>query len=312
MNPKVTVVGSLNTDLVFKTRKMPEIGETVTGGQFATFPGGKGANQAVAAARLGAAVAMVGCVGDDALGAHLRDGLATEGIDVSHVRIEPGVPSGVALITVDPAGRNTIVVASGANVRLVIADVEAAREMIASSRVMLVQLEVPLEVVLRAAELAHGSGCQVVLDPAPAPEQPLPVDLYRCVSVVNPNEVEAARLAGVTVRDVQSAADAASRLLAKGCRGVVIKLGDKGAFVAADALREMIPGIAVDAVDTTAAGDAFAAAMAVALAEGKDLPAAARFANAVGALKVTRMGAQPGMPARVEVEAFARSRGLNV
>ncbi len=310
MGPTVTVVGSLNTDLVIKAPKLPEIGETVLGGEFAIFPGGKGANQAVAAVKLGARVTMVGCIGGDAFGQQLRDGLAAEGIEVSHVRTERGVPSGVALVTVDPAGRNTIAVASGANMRLTLADVDAAREAISASRVLLLQLEVPLEVVMHAARFARSRDCTVVLDPAPA--RPLPRELWPHVSVTNPNEGEAKTLTGVTITDEHSMGRAAERLLAEGCEAVVIKLGARGAFVATRSMRQAVPSVPVEAIDTTAAGDAFAGALAVALAEGRDLKAAVRFANAVGALKVTRMGAQPSMPTRAEVIAFARSRGIEV
>lgn len=311
MAPLVTVVGSLNTDLAVRAPKLPERGETVLGGSFAVFPGGKGANQAVAAARLGASVVMVGRVGDDAFGGQLREGLAQEGIDVTHVRATEGTASGVALITVDPAGHNTIVVASGANMRLTTADVDAAGAAIAGSQILLLQLEVPADVVAHAAALAKRSGCRVVLDPAPAPPSgSLPGDLYRNLYVINPNEVEARTLTGIEVTDDQGASAVARRLLELGCQAAVIKRGAQGAFLATDAARETVPGIPVRAADSTAAGDAFAGALAVALAEGRELTGAVRFANAVGALSVTRMGAQPSMPRREELEAFARSRGL--
>ncbi len=312
MKPRVAVVGSLNTDLVIKAPKLPEVGETVLGGEFATFPGGKGANQAVAAARLGADVTMVGCVGGDAFGRRLRGGLAAEGIRVTHVREDRGAPSGVALITVDPRGRNTIVAASGANWRLSVADVEAARHEILAGQVLLLQLEVPLDVVMYAARLARSRGIRVILDPAPAPVRPLPLDLYQTLSVINPNEVEARVLSGIAASDDQGAAASAGWFLALGCQAVVLKLGERGAFLASASIRESISGIPVKAVDTTAAGDAFAGALAVALAEGKDLPAAVRFANAAGALSVTRMGAQPSLPTRDDVTALARSRGLTI
>ncbi len=313
MAPRVTVVGSLNTDLVVRAPKLPERGETVLGGSFAVFPGGKGANQAVAAARLGASVVMVGRVGDDPFGGQLRAGLAQEGIDVTHVRATEGTASGVALITVDTAGHNTIVVASGANMHLTTADVDAAGAAIAQSQVLLLQLEVPADVVAHAAALAKRSGCRVVLDPAPAPPGgSLPGDLYRNLYVINPNEVEARALTGIEVTDDQSASAAAVRLLELGCQAAVIKRGAQGAFLAADAAREAVPGIPVKAVDSTAAGDAFAGALAVALAEGRSLAGAVRFANAVGALSVTRMGAQPSMPRREELADFVRARGLSL
>jgi ribokinase len=278
----------------------------VLGGTFATFAGGKGANQAVAAARLGATVAMVGRVGDDAFGRQLRDELVREGIDVSEVRTGAGAATGVALITVDRTGQNTIVVASGANMALTPDDVDAARETIARSDVLLVQLEVPVDVVHHAAQLAHAAGCKVILDPAPAPRQPLPDGLYRLLSVINPNEVEARALTGIAVATEADARRAAEMLLARGCQAAVIKLGDRGAYLAGGARGETVPAIKVTPVDTTAAGDAFAASMAVALAERASLPEAVQFATVVGALKVTRMGAQPAMPTREEVREFAR------
>lgn len=300
---RVCVVGSLNMDLVIRAPRLPTRGETVTGGEFATFRGGKGANQAVAAARLGAGVSIVGCVGDDLFGRQLLDGLREEGVDTRAVRVDRGTPSGVALITVDPAGHNTIVVAPGANRRLTAADVDAARQAIAEADVLLAQLEVPVEAVLQAARIARARGRPLVLDPAPA--APLPDELYENVSVINPNEGEAQRLTGIAVDDEAGVRAAAELLLARGCGAVVIKVGEKGAFVAAGTMREMVQGVAVAAVDTTAAGDAFAGALAVALAEGRDTIAAARFANVVGALSVTRMGAQPSMPTRDEVAAMA-------
>lgn len=310
--PRLTVVGSLNMDLVIKAPRLPETGETVLGGTFAIFPGGKGANQAVAAARLGAAVTMVGRVGEDAFGRQLRDGLADERIDASHVGVVRNAATGAALITVDRTGHNTIVVASGANMQVTAADVDAAREVITSSQVVLLQLELPLEVVRHAAHVAHAAGCRVILDPAPAPSSPLPEDLYQYLSVINPNEVEARALTGIAISDESDARRATEHLLDQGCRSVVIKLGDRGAYVATDGARAAIPAIAVDAVDTTAAGDAFAAGMAVALAEGKGLAGAVRFANVVAAISVTRMGAQPSMPRRGEVDEFARERGITL
>ncbi|HEV8340568.1 MAG TPA: ribokinase [bacterium] len=299
----VCVVGSLNMDLVIKAPRLPARGETVTEGEFAVFRGGKGANQAVAAARLGAQVSMIGCVGDDLFGRQLLNGLRGERIETRAVRVDRGAPSGVALITVDPAGHNTIVVAPGANRRLTASDVDAGREAIAQADVVLAQLEVPMEAVLQAARLGRAQGRPFVLDPAPA--APLPAELYECVSLINPNEGEAQRLTGIDVDDEAGVRAAAEILLARGSGGVVIKLGEKGAFVAAGGTREMVEGVKVQAVDTTAAGDAFAAALAVALAEGRDVVAATRFANLVGAMSVTRMGAQASMPTRDEVAALA-------
>lgn len=310
MTARITVAGSLNTDLVIKAPRLPKTGETVTAGEFATFPGGKGANQAVAAARLGARVAMIGAVAGDNFGRMLREGLEREGIDISQLVTDEQAASGVALITVDPTGQNTIVVAPGANWHLTPQHVEAARDVIAASQALLVQLEIPIETVSRAVELAHAAGCRVILDPAPVPSSPLPERLWHLVDVINPNEIEAKALTGITVVDDRSAQAAGERLLEMDCRAAVLKLGARGAYIAAQGVRQHVPGIAVEPVDTTAAGDAFAGALAVALAEGRSLLDAVGFANLAGAISVTRMGAQPSMPARTELEKFARARGI--
>lgn len=309
---RVAVVGSLNMDLVIRAPHLPSAGETVLGGTFATFAGGKGANQAVGAARLGATVAMVGRVGDDAFGRLLRDGLVHERIDASAVRTNAGAATGVALITVDGAGQNTIVVASGANAAVTREDIDAAHNAIAQSAVLLLQLEVPLDVVRYAAQIAHAAGCMVILDPAPAPGQPLPDDLYQLLSIIHPNEVEARALTGIAIATEADARRAAEALLARGCQAVVIKLGARGAYLATGARREAVPAIRVTPVDTTAAGDAFAAGMAVALAEQASVQAAVQFATVVGALKVTRMGAQPSMPTREELREFARQQRVSL
>lgn len=295
----VCVIGSLNIDLVVKTPRLPQIGETVSGGVFATFPGGKGANQAVAAARLGARVTMVGRVGADAFGERQLAGLRAEGIDISRVTTDPGSATGVALITVDAAGRNTIVVAPGANARLRPEDVEAAFGVIAAARVVLLQLEVPLDAVMLAARRARASGAVVCLDPAPA--APLPPDLYPLLDVIDPNETEARVLTVMPVTTIEDAERAAEALVGRGARAAVVKLGARGAFFLSAGGRAHIPAIPVKAIDTTAAGDAFAAALGVGLGEGKGLPDAVRFATRAAALKVTRMGAQ-SLPTREEVE----------
>jgi len=307
---RITVIGSLNTDLVIRAPSLPQVGETVSGGEFATFPGGKGANQAVGAARLGARVALVGCVGDDDFGRRLIAGLRADGIDTSHVRVDDGSASGTALIIVDPRGQNAIAVAPGANWRLTPDDVARAEALVRDSAVLLVQLEVPMDTVLAAARLASTHGVRVVLDPAPAPTRPVPDDLLRLVDVINPNETEARALTGVAVTDEDGARRAAAWLLNAGARAAVIKLGDRGAFVHDGTRGQMIPAIPVEPIDTTAAGDAFAAALAVALAEGRSLLEAARFANATAALSVTRRGAQPSMPYRADVEALLKEQGV--
>ena len=302
--PRITVVGSLNTDLVIRTPRLPEAGETVTGGEFAAFPGGKGANQAVAAARLGAQVALVGCVGGDDYGRRLMDSLRQDGVDVSRVRIDEGCASGIALITVDPRGQNTIVVAPGANQRLRTEDVAGAEAIVAERAILLLQLEIPLETAVAAARLASIHGVRVVLDPAPIPTQPLPGELFSVIDVITPNEGEAQRLTGTPITDERSAEAAADRLVRAGARAAVIKLGDRGAVVHDGKRTVAVPGIAVEAIDATAAGDAFAGALAVALAEGNDLIDAVSFANTAGALATTRRGAQPSLPYRTEVDAL--------
>ncbi len=301
---RVCVVGSLNMDLVVKAQHLPRVGETVSGGTFATFPGGKGANQAVAAARLGAGVAMVGRVGADPFGRQLLDGLKGEGIDAAHVRVDPGAATGVAFIAVDGEGRNMIMVASGANTRVPAADVDQARDAIAGAGVVLLQLEIPLEAVLRAAAMARAAGAVVCLDPAPA--VPLPDTLYACVDVINPNELEAQILTGVEIHSIADAERAAVALRERGPRVAVVKMGDRGAFYLGPDGRGHVPALPVKAIDTTAAGDAFAAALGVALGEGRTVADAVIFATRVAGIKVTRMGAQVAMPTRVEVEGAMR------
>jgi len=301
---KVCVVGSLNMDLVVKGPRLPRVGETVSGGTFATFPGGKGANQAVAAARLGAHVTMVGKVGQDAFGRQLVNGLRREDIDVAHVGVDPGEATGVAFIGVDGEGRNMILVASGANLHVGPGDVEDARDAIGGARVLLLQLEVPIDAVLRAAAIARAAGALVCLDPAPA--APLPDALYSSVDVIDPNEIEAQVLTGVEIRSIADAERAAAALLERGPRLAVVKMGERGAYYAAPDGRGHVPADAVRAVDTTAAGDAFAAALGVALGEGRETADAVRFATRVAGIKVTRMGAQVSMPTRAEVEEAMR------
>lgn len=291
-------------DLVVKAPRIPRVGETVSGGTFGMFPGGKGANQAVAAARLGAQVAMVGVVGDDAFGRQLLEGLRREGIDATRVRTEAGVATGIASISVDGAGHNSIVVASGANLRVTEADVEGGRDVISGSQVVLLQLEIPIDCVTAAARLGHAGGALVCLDPAPA--APVPDSLYALADVIDPNEVEAQALTGVEIHSTADAERAAEALYARGPRTVVVKLGEKGSFYLSAEGRGHIPAAPVKAVDTTAAGDAFAAALGVALGEGRALREAVTFATWAAGLKVTRMGAQPSMPRRAEVEEVMR------
>jgi len=303
--PRIVVVGSANTDLVVRGERIPRPGETVLGGALVRAAGGKGANQAVAAARLGAAVSLVARVGDDDFGRDALAGYAREGIDISHCRVDPDAPSGVALILVDVHGENAIAVAPGANGRLSPADVDAAAPAIRSADLLLLQLETPLPTVLHAARTARAAGVPVLLDPAPAPPDGLPAELVALVSILKPNATEATRLAG----HADDAAAAARRLVGLGPGLVIVTLGADGALVAtADGVGH-VPAYPVRAIDSTAAGDAFTAALAVGLAEGRPPLEAARRAAAAGALAATRPGAQPSLPTRGAWEGFLAAAG---
>lgn len=319
----VLVVGSVNMDLVVEAARAPGAGETLSGTAFHTIPGGKGANQAVAAARLGAPTQMLARVGDDAFGGVLRDGLRDAGVDVAHVMPTQGVASGVAVITVEADGENRILIVPGANGRLTPADVQAAEDLFAAAGTCLLQLEVPLETVAAAVKLCRRHGVKVVLDPAPAVALP---DTLWTVDVLSPNASEAAvLLAGEARADVAGAPlqggatgsresdDVAQALQARGARHVVLKRGASGSFVRAeDGEQHAVPAFGVDVVDTTAAGDAFTAALGVALAEGRAWVDALRFANAAGALTCTTLGAQPALPTRQAVDALiARGEGAS-
>lgn len=301
--PKIVVVGSSNTDMIIKADRIPAPGETVVGGSFATAPGGKGANQAVAAARAGGDVVFVARVGDDMLGKQAIDGYVKEGIDVSLIQKDPKLATGVALIMVDSTGDNSISVASGANFALTPEDVDRAADAIKDAKMVVFQLESPLDAIQRAAELAKASGVPVLLDPAPAPSEPLPQEILECVTVVKPNETEAARLTGIEVVDEATARQAAEKLLELGVQIAIVTLGSAGSYVATkDGVRKSVPAMRVDAVDATAAGDAYSGALAVALAEGKPLDDALAFASKAAALSVQKLGAQPSLPTREEIE----------
>lgn len=297
MPAHIVVVGSANTDMVVRVPRIPSPGETVTGGTFFQADGGKGANQAVAAARFGARVALVARVGADELGDHVVAGLQTEGIDVRHVGGDPEAPTGVALIVVDSEGENAIAVAPGANARLSVDDVEAVRPAIEAADALLLQLETPLDSVERAASIANVAEVPVILNPAPA--RPLPDSLLAQVDVLTPNEGEVRALGGAAEPAV-----AAAELLRRGVSAVVVTLGATGALVLSEAGEVWLPAFAVEAVDTTAAGDAFNGALATSLAEGLGLEAAVRKGCAAGALAATIAGARPSLPIRARVEAF--------
>jgi ribokinase len=298
----VLVVGSSNTDMVLRVPRIPRPGETVLGGAFAMAGGGKGANQAVAAARAGARVTFVARLGDDIFGERALAGFADDGIDTRFVLKTADAASGVALIAVDDRGENSIAVASGANERLSVADVEAAAKAFAAADVVLLQLESPLETVAAAVRKAGETGVPVILNPAPA--RPLDEGLLAGVAVLTPNETEAELLSGVPVRDDDGVRTAAAALRRRGPGTVIITLGGRGVYALAPDFEGVVPAFRVEAVDTTAAGDIFNGALAVALAEKRPLAEALRFAQAAAAISVTRPGAQPSAPTRAEIGTF--------
>jgi len=305
----IVVVGSLNMDLVVPVARFPVAGETLLGGDYARHPGGKGANQAVAAARAGGEVAMIGRVGADGFGEALTRGLRGDGVGTDGVVALPDVPTGVAFISVDPRAQNTIIVAPGANARLAPENLDAGR--FAGARIVLLQLEVPLPTVLQAARLGRRAGARVVLNPSPA--QPLAAAQLADVDLLVVNETEAAGLAGRPVDEVAGAPEDAAAALTTLVPAVVLTLGAAGAAWAearpgGASAAGLVPGFAVDAVDTTAAGDAFAGALAVRLANGEALSDAVRFANAAGALAATRPGAQPSLPTAAAIAGFLEAR----
>ncbi len=310
--PKIIVVGSSNMDLAVKSPRIPSKGETILGGDFIMTPGGKGANQAVAAAKLGAEVYFIAKLGDDIFGWQSLSNFQKVGIHTEYVEQTQDAPSGVALITVDDAGDNMIVVAPGANLKLSTEDVEQAQRAIDSSGAVAAQLEVPLETVEFAAGLANNADVPFILDPAPA--QKLSHEFLRMVDVLTPNETEAEILTGIKVTDESSALLAAKDLLNRGVKAVILTMGSKGYVLATKDRVQFVSAVKVDAVDATAAGDAFTGSLAVGLAQGKTLKDAALFANHVAALSVTKMGAQSSMPDAEQVENFIKmksTQGVN-
>ena len=296
---KIVVVGSSNTDLVVRATRMPEAGETVMGEKFMMTAGGKGANQAVAARRLGGDVTFIAKVGCDMFGDKAIEGYAAEGLDTSTILRDEYAPSGVALITVDGNAENCIVVAPGANNKLSSSDIDSMRSHIESADYLLLQLEVPMDVVEHAASIAYGAGVKVVLNPAPAAT--LSEHLLKQLDIITPNRTEIQLLTGVAVTDLESAERAAKVLLDKGVQRVVVTLGSMGALVCDGVRFVHIPAHKVTPVDTTAAGDTFNAGLCVALCEGRSLSDAVRFATAASAIAVTRLGAQASVPYRHEI-----------
>lgn len=305
MPAKVVVVGSLNMDLVTRAQRLPHAGETLHGESFATVSGGKGANQAVASARLGAQVSMIGCVGDDAYGEQLRAALLAEQIDCQALTSVEG-SSGVALIVVDDNSQNAIVIVAGANGQLTPGMVAGFDTVLAAADVIICQLEVPMHTVGYVLKRGRELGKTVILNPAPA-TSPLPADWYSSVDYLIPNESEASALSGLPVDSLESAELAASRLIAAGAGKVIITLGPLGSLFANGQSVEHFPAPKVKAVDTTAAGDTFVGGFAAALAAGKSEVEAIRFGQVAAALSVTRAGAQPSIPSLSDVQAFKAS-----
>ena len=296
---KIVVIGSTNTDMVIKTSHLPLPGETILGGEFLMNPGGKGANQAVAASRLGGDVAFISKTGNDIFGEQSVENLRREGVNIENIVVDPENPSGVALITVDSRAENCIVVAPGSNMTLKPDDIDKAIKQIEMADIVLLQLEIPIETVEYAAQIAFRNEKRVILNPAPA--QKLSDSILKTIYILTPNETEAEILTGVKVTNTDTAKKAAQILLKKSVEIIIITMGANGAFVHTNSLSELIPAPEVKAVDTTAAGDTFNGALAVAVSEGFNIREAVQFANKAASIAVTRLGAQTSTPYRSEV-----------
>ncbi len=289
-------------DMVVTARRFPQRGETVFGNTFGMFPGGKGANQAVCCAKLGGKVHFVGKMGDDVFRERLVRSMKHDGVRLGHLLVDRSDSTGIALITVDRTGQNEIVVVSGSNMKLRPSDVELKRSLFSTVRVVLLQLEIPLETVAKAAEIARSHGATVILNPAPA--RTLTTSLLKLIDYLTPNETEAEILSGVPVRNVKSAEKAARKLLKRGVKNIIVTMGSKGCLLVNRATLKVFPAKKVKPVDSTAAGDAFNGALALSLANGGNLDEAINFANTVAAVSVTRMGAQTSMPTMRELRSF--------
>jgi ribokinase len=305
---KIVVIGSSNTDMVIKAQHLPRAGETILGGSFYTTAGGRGANQAVAAARAGGEVTFVARVGNDMFGERAIESYREEGIKTDHIVKDSELPSGVAEILMDEKGQCLIAVASGANMNLSVYDIINAKQAIMESDIILMQLEVPLKTLEYAAKLASDANKRFILNPAPAHQ--LPISLLKKISVLTPNEREAEILTGIRVEDEDSAEDAGKILLSKGVSKVIITLGLQGAMVLDSSGSELVQGFKIEPVDTTAAGDVFNGALAVAIAESKNFFEAVKFANAAAALSIAKKGAQSSAPRREEILKFIKENFL--
>ncbi|CAA9480180.1 MAG: Ribokinase [uncultured Segetibacter sp.] len=307
MKPSIVIVGSSNTDMVIKADHLPAPGETILGGTFFMTQGGKGANQAVAAARLNGQVTFVAKIGADVFGKQSVQLYKDDGIDTSYITTDENSPSGVALITVDNNGENCITVAPGANGTLSVDDISNAQAVFENASIILMQLEIPLETVEYVANLAKAANTKLVLNPAPA--RTLSDELLSKVSIITPNKKEAEMLTGIKISGIDSAKEAAKILAGKGIETAIVTMGPEGALIFHNNAFEVVPAVKVKASDTTAAGDVFNGALVVALSEGKEMIQAVRFANAAAAISVTRLGAQASAPRRSEAEAG--SEGVN-
>ena len=298
---RIIVIGSSNTDMVIKTEKLPAPGETILGGKFLMNPGGKGANQAVAASRLGGKITFITKRGNDLFGNQAVGLLMREGVDTQYIVKDPELPSGVALITVDSTGENSIVVAPGSNGNLLKEDIPSVIFDTGKFEILLLQLEIPIDTVEYSAVTASEHGIKVILNPAPA--RKLSDNLLKHTWLITPNETEAETITGVIITDIPSAERAAELIQERGVKNVIITLGEAGAYIKSENYTGLIPGIKVKPVDTTAAGDVFNGALAVAISEGSDLKDAVIFANKAASISVTRMGAQASAPYRNEINS---------
>ncbi len=301
-NNNIVVIGSTNVDMIIKSDRLPKSGETLIGGKFFKAGGGKGANQAVAAARAGGRVTFLSRVGNDVFGQEAIQGYRNDKINVSYVKIDQAESTGIALIFVDSKGENCISVASGANMKLDQSDINDATIELDNADVVLMQLETPIETIEYIIKLLKNKQVKTILNPAPALK--ISDDLLRHLTIITPNETEVELLTGVTVKDEKDALKASKILLGKGVKNVIITMGKKGAFLHSESDSIFIPAFEVNALDTTAAGDTFNGALAVAVAEGKTLEDAVEYANAAAAISVTKIGAQPSIPLKKEIEDF--------
>ena len=307
-NPNIVVVGSLHMDLTIKAKTIPRLGETVLGDQFKMSPGGKGANQAVAAAKLGANVTLIGRVGSETFGTDLIRNAGQHGINTRFIMQDKETQTGLALIMVDQKGNNIIAVFPGADMTCNKEDIDRADSVIESADILLAQLETPFHVVQHAIQKAFQCGVKVILNPSPA--RTLPEDVLRKVYILTPNESEAEILSGTSITDLSSARKAITEILKKGTEGIVLTLGKEGALVGTKRETVHVKSPKVNPVDTTGAGDAFCGALAVAISSGENLEEAVVYANYAGALATTKMGAQEALPTREELERFMREKGL--